>query len=115
MTEREYMNQEDSKKQINVKLYKDNGVDLLEFNISADNNHKLNMNLEDNQSDIKSMFCDLVEILENSSIELKLNVIEGYDNKLLEEVSVEYIKDLNKELENVRAEILDKYPDSESV
>lgn len=109
------MNQENSKKQINVKLYKDNGVDLLEFNISADSNHKLNMNLEDNQSDIKAMFCDLVEILENSSIELKLNVMEGYDNKLLEEVSVEYIKDLNKELENVRTEILDKYPDSESV
>jgi len=115
MTERGYMNQENSKKQIKVKLYKDNGIDLLEFSVSASKKHKLNINLEDNQSDIKSMFCDLVEMLEESSIELELDVIEGYDNKLLEEVSVEYVKDLNKELENVRAEILDKYPDSVSV
>ncbi len=109
------MNQEDSKKQIKVKLRKDNDLDLLEFSLGAGKNHKLNINLEDNQSDIKAMFCDLVEMLEENSIELELDVMEGYDNKLLEEVSVEYIKDLNKELENVRAEILDKYPESESI
>lgn len=109
------MSQEDNKMQIKVKLHKDNDVDLLEFNLGAGKNHKLNISLEDNQSDIKNMFCDLVEMLEESSIELELDVKEGYDNRLLEEVAAEYIKDLNKELENVRAEILDKYPESESV
>lgn len=115
MTERKYMNQDDSVKQVKVELYKDDDVDLLEFGLGTGKSHKLNINLEDNQSDIKTMFCDLVEMLEESPVVLELDVAEGYDNKLLEEVSVEYVKDLNKELENVRAEILDKYPESEDV
>lgn len=107
------MNQEDSKKQLGVKLYKDQDIDWLEFDLGAGKNHKLNVNLEDNQGEIKAMFCDLVTLLEDNTIELKLEVVENYDNKLLEEVSAAYVKDLNKELENVRAEILDKYTSDE--
>lgn len=103
------MSQEDTKKQLLVKLYKEDGIDFLEFNLGSGKIHKLNVNLEDNQSDIKAMFCDLLPLLETSDIELVLNVAKDYDNKLLTEVSTSYIADLNKEIASVRVEILDKY------
>lgn len=108
MIERGYMNQEDSKTQLKVKLHKEDEVDLLEFNLGS-KIHKLNVNAEDNQADIKAMFCDLVILVEENPIELVLEVAEEYDNKLLEEVSQAYIGDLNKELDSVRSEIVDKY------
>lgn len=104
------MNQEDNKKQVLVKLLKDNDVDILEFDLGAGKNHKISVNSEDSQSKIKAMFCDLLLLLENDAIELKLEPEDGYDNKLLEEVSTAYIDDLNKEITSVRAEMLDKYP-----
>lgn len=101
------MNQDD--KQINVKLFKEDEVDFLEFNLGSGKIHKLNINLEDNQGDIKAMFCDLVSMLDEGSIQLVLEVQEAYDNKLLKEVAESYVADLNKEIENVRLEITDKY------
>lgn len=104
------MNQEDNTKQLTVKLFKESEVDFLEFHLGT-KTHKLNINLEDNQGDIKAMFCDLVPLLETNAIELILDVDDSYDNKLLEEVSTSYIADLNKEIDNVRTEIIDKRED----
>jgi hypothetical protein len=101
------MSQEDNKKQIEVKLFLDGGVDYLEFNLDG-KAHKLNLNLEDNQSEIKRMFIDLIPLLKSSAVELTLNIQEGYENGLLKDVSQSYISDLNKELDTVRAEIIDE-------
>jgi hypothetical protein len=101
------MSPEDSKKIFVVKLFVENGVDYLEFNFEQ-NVHRLNLNLDDNQADIKKMFCDLIPHLESNEIELKLQVDESYDNTLLKEVSNSYINDLNNELGNVRTEIQDR-------
>ena len=106
------MSQEDSKQLLNVRLFQENETDILEFNIGS-KVHKLDLNSEDHQMEIKKMFCDLIPLLENNSVELVLKVDEGYDNTLLKEVSTSYIGDLNKELENVRTEILDERDDDE--
>lgn len=112
MTEEEYMSREDNKKQITVRLFKEDSIDYLEFKLAA-KIHKLNLNLDDNQSEIKAMFCDLLSFIEINDIEFILEKEEGYDNKLLEEVSTSYINDLNKEIQGVRMEILDKYTSEE--
>lgn len=112
MTERVYMNQEDSKKQLIVKLFSEAEVDYLEFHL-VDKSHKLNLNLEDNQIEIKRMFVDLIPLLKSNSIELVLEIEEGYTNTLLKEVSQSYINDLNGELNVVRMEILDEESDSD--
>lgn len=104
-TEEGYMNQDDDKQTITVKLYVDNDIDILEFNLGDGKVHKLNLNSEDNQDAIKSMFCDLILLVEASSIELTLDVDQSYDNALLKEVATSYISDLNGELEAVRTEI----------
>lgn len=107
MTGRAYMSQEETKKRLDVSLYLDGGTDYLEFNIEG-KIHKLDINSEDNQEDIKKMFCDLVPLLEVSELELSLLVDKDYDNVLLREVSSSYIKDLNTELDNVRASLLEE-------
>jgi hypothetical protein len=99
------MNQEDNKK-LQVKLYKQGDVDFLEFSVGS-KTHKLNANSEDNQNEIKAMFCDVIPLLEQESLEFVLEIDENYDNKLLVEVATSYIEDLNKEIQNVRDEILD--------
>ena len=106
------MSQEDSKKTIDVKLYLDQSTDYLEFKIEG-KTHKLDVNSEDNQEDIKKMFCDLVPLVEVNEVELVLSIEKGYDNDLLKEVSVSYIKDLNAELDNVRASLIEESDNDE--
>lgn len=112
MTGKVYMNQEETKKALDVKLHLEESTDYLEFNIEG-KIHKLDVNSEDNQEDIKKMFCDLVPLLEVGEVELVLSVEEGYDNALLREVSTSYIKDLNAELDNVRASLLEENSEDE--
>lgn len=101
----EIYDQDDNKQTITVMLYVDNGIDILEFNLGDGKVHKLDPKSEDNQDAIKSMFCDLILLVEASSIELTLDVDQSYDNALLKEVANSYISDLNGELEAVRTEI----------
>ena len=105
MTEEEFMNQgESSAKILTARLYLDDNVDYLEFDISG-KIHKLNLNNEDDQEQIKRMFCDLVELVEGKDVRVQIEVQDGYDNPLLEEVSKSYISDLNNELDSVRANL----------
>ena len=108
------MSQEDNVQEFVVRLFVEDEIDCLEFNLGS-STHKLNLNLEDNQSDIKAMFCDLIPLVEGGSIKLLLRVDEGYDNILLKEVAAGYINDLNSEIEGVRTEILDNVAIPEEV
>lgn len=100
------MNRED-RQQLKVRLFLEGGTDFLEFDLGR-STHRLNLNLEDNQNEIKQMFCDVVPILEANAVEFVLEVDKSYDNTLLREVSSSYISDLNKDIDEVRTEILDK-------
>lgn len=101
------MNQEESSCTLKAKLFVDGGIDYLELNVDG-KIHKLNLNDEDDQEQIKKMFCDLVELLETVSVKIELDVADDYDNTLLLEVSTSYISDLNEELESVRANLLEE-------
>ncbi len=105
MTERVYMNQDDNKKSLTVKLKKGSGTDLLVFEL-GNKTHKLNLNSEDNQNDIKSMFCDLILLVETNLVEFVLDIDNSYDNNLMKDVAASYISDLNKEIKSLRDEIL---------
>lgn len=99
------MNQEEGDITVlTARLHSDEGVDYLEFDFSG-KVHKLNLNNEDDQEQIKKMFCDLVELVEDNDVKVQLEVQDGYDNPLLEEVSKSYISDLNDELDSVRANL----------
>jgi len=100
------MNQDDNTRQIKVTLLLDGETDYLVFSI-PDKEHRLNLNLEDNQADIKKMFLDLIPFLKEELVELVLEVQEGYANVLMKEVSESYIDDLNQELASIRTEFTD--------
>lgn len=85
---------------------------FLEFKIDT-KTHKLNLNLDDHQGEIKAMFCDLLPYIEANDVRLVLEKDEDYDNKLLDEVATSYIDDLNKEIQGVRIEILEKYSEED--
>lgn len=100
------MKMDETSKTLKAKLHVDDTVDYLEINTGA-KTHKLDINAEDGQEQIKAMFIDLVKLLEKDPLKIELEVEEGYDNPLLVEVSTSYIEDLNQELDSVRETILE--------
>ncbi|NLB71334.1 MAG: hypothetical protein GX797_04935 [Chloroflexi bacterium] len=92
---------------IQVFLKENDGIEYLEFNIDDKNSpHKINLNSEDSQMELKQLFSSLLKKLIISSLEFDLQIDEKYKNMLFIEVSREYLKDLEAELKQVREEIL---------
>ena len=63
------------------------------------------MNATSGQKDLKIVFEKILKMLNSKDIELNLTIDEQYKKGLYKEVCTEYISDLNKEIEEVRAEI----------
>lgn len=102
MKEKTYMNQE----LIKVKLFDNNGIDTLFFAIPGiDGGRSVNLNDTSGQKDLKLIFEDLLKIISNHDVELKLSVDDSYKKGLYKEVCTEYIEELNKEIKVVRKEI----------
>jgi hypothetical protein len=103
MKEKKSMNQE----VINVELFSNNGVDTLLFKeLGSKEGISVNLNSTTGQQDLKNVFGNLLHILQNKDVELRLNINPLYKKGLYKEVCEEYIKDLNKEIKAVRADIL---------
>lgn len=102
------MNEKTSMNQacIKVKLFDNKGIDTLLFSI-PDTNEGISVNLNDTsgQKDLKFVFEELLKILSNQDVELKLLVDDSYKKGLYKEVCTEYIAELNKEIKEVRKEI----------
>lgn len=96
------MNQEIKK--IVVELKKCNDSDILEFCIE-DKKYPINLNNEDSQNDLKNVFCVLLENMIESTIELKLEINKNYKSGLFIDVCTEYIKELNREIKQVKDKI----------
>lgn len=91
---------------IDVKLFDDNGTDTLLFNIpGVKDGVSVNLNATSGQKDLKIVFEKILKMLNSKDIELNLTIDEQYKKGLYKEVCTEYISDLNKEIEEVRAEI----------
>ena len=79
-------------------------IDLLVFQID-DKEMSVNLNASDCQASLKLIFSELLNKLINVDIELKLIVDEGYNRQMYIEVCKEYIKDLNRELNECKMEL----------
>lgn len=96
---------------LDVKLFasgKDD--DILSFDFE-NNECRVNLNSDSCQSELKKVFSELVMLLLHNDITLNLKIEKGYNRGLYKDVCSEYIKDLQRELEEVkdkiRSELLD--------
>ena len=91
---------------VRVTLYDNNGIDTLLFEMSEEEGINVNLNETSGQRDLKNVFEMILKRLSSKDLELKLSIDEQYKKGLYKEVCEEYISDLNKEIQAVRAEIM---------
>lgn len=99
------MNQE--MKEITVQLKKNNDDDLLEFII--DDGYVVNLDSDSSQNDLKIIFSKLLKEMLHNPIKLKLTYSDDYKSGLYIDVCEEYIKELNKEINQVYKKIPVRY------
>ncbi len=104
MIERIFMNQES--KVINVHLEKRENKDYLVFDFEE--TAEVCLNNDESQNDLKSIFVKLLTEITKHPIELHFLENSEYKTGLYIDVCKEYIKDLNKEITNVRKNMPEK-------
>lgn len=82
----------------------DADTDALIFKIDG-NQLVVNLNSPDCQSAFKNIFAELLRKLVKDDIVLELNIDEGFNRVLYKEVYEEYIKDLNRELNECKDDL----------
>lgn len=82
----------------------DADTDALIFKIDG-NQLVVNLNSPDCQSAFKNIFAELLRKLVKDDIVLELNIDEGFNRMLYKEVYEEYIKDLNRELNECKDDL----------
>lgn len=102
MKEGIFMNQEI----IKATLLEQDEADILCFEIEEEH-LDVNLNSSECQNALKKLFTLILEEAIYGSIEIKLEIQEGYSRGMYIEVCKEYIKDLNRELKEVK-EIIEK-------
>ena len=100
MREEIFMNQ----KIIEVLLTVNNEEDLLVFKVN-DKNMTVNLNSPTCQGELKNLFSNLLGLLIKDDIELVLAIDDDYSRQMYIEVCEEYIKDLNRELNECKSEL----------
>lgn len=83
-------------------------ADVLQFQLDEEHpeTYSVNLNSTSSQNELKQVFSKLLELLMEEDIVLELSVADGYKKGLYKDVCVEYIKDLNHELIQVKEAIL---------
>ena len=79
-------------------------TDTLIFKIDG-NQLVVNLNSPDCQSAFKNIFAELLRKLVKDDIVLELNIDDGFNRMLYKEVYEEYIKDLNRELNECKDDL----------
>ena len=97
-----FMNQEI----IKATLLERDDIDVLCFIIDEEE-LDINLNSPECQNSLKKLFSLILEKAVDGSIEITLEIQDGYSREMYIEVCEEYIKDLNRELEEV-TEIISK-------
>lgn len=82
----------------------DADTDALIFKIDG-NQLVVNLNSPDCQSAFKNIFAELLRKLVKDDIVLELNIDDGFNRLLYKEVYEEYIKDLNRELNECKDDL----------
>lgn len=89
---------------IEVKLTESEGADVLVFGLDKEKpeEYQVNLNSTGSQNELKRVFSKLLDMLLQDDISLELVVAEDYRRVLYKEVCKEYIKDLNREMDQVK-------------
>lgn len=101
MKEGIFMNQEI----IKATLLEQDDIDILRFEIEEELD--INLNSPECQNSLKKLFTLILEKVVDRSVEITLEIQDGYSRGMYVEVCEEYIKDLNRELGEV-TEIINK-------
>ena len=96
MKEGIFMNQEI----IKATLLEQDDIDILRFEIDEEG-IDINLNSPECQNSLKKMFALILEKVVDGSIEIILEIQDGYSRGMYIEVCEEYIKDLNRELGDI--------------
>ena len=89
---------------IKVELTAIGEMDVLVFHLDSEripDGLSVNLNTASSQSELKSVFSKLLEMMIESEVSLELLIAEGYSKGLYRDVCTEYIQDLNREIRQV--------------
>ncbi|MGN8636946.1 hypothetical protein, partial [Eubacterium pyruvativorans] len=81
-------------------------TDILEFQYE-DNPLPVNLNSDATQNELKAVFERLLQELMLNDVALHFKYAEAYKRGMFIEVCEEYVKDLNRELKNVKERLLE--------
>lgn len=93
-----------SQRILDVTLADLENADTLIFHLDPEepDAYTVNLNNATSQIELKKVFTKLLQLLLEEEITLRLIVADGYKQELYQDVCIEYINDLNRELEQVR-------------
>lgn len=77
----------------------DVNTDILRFFITEESFIDINLNSDTCQTEIKSLFSELIRIAKQNDIAFELCIQDGYSKDLYKDVCSEYIKEIKRELE----------------
>lgn len=84
---------------IDAILKKIGDQDLLVFIMEKE--HKIQLNSSDCQQSIKELFSDILTLMLRKAVTINLRVEDSYSNTLMIDVCKAYVKDLNKEIDQI--------------
>ncbi|WP_346668188.1 hypothetical protein [uncultured Subdoligranulum sp.] len=94
---------------INVELLDKDGKDILHFDLVSESHPQgidVNLNAEDGQNQLVTVFSCLLQKLLMNKVVLQLKINNGYGRMLFKDVCTEYIKNLNSELDSVYEQMI---------
>lgn len=94
---------------INVELLDKDGKDILHFDLVSESHPQgidVDLNAEDGQNQLVTVFSCLLQKLLISKVVLQLKIEASYTRTLFKDVCTEYIKNLNSELDSVYEQMI---------
>ena len=90
---------------LNVKLFAEGeDEDILAF-CFAEGEGRISLNSDSSQVQMMEVFSKLVYLCINNDVELSLEIEEGYKRSLYKDVCQEYVRELQRELNNVTEKV----------
>lgn len=90
-------------KTIIVRLLEENGKDYIRFFLEDEKYKDIDLNSND-QSSLRDLYKDLINMSFKHSLNLKLEFEVEYDKILFKEIATEFINDLKGELDKIRVD-----------
>lgn len=87
-----------------VFLTEKNGKDVLEFYITPTNSMDIDLNEKD-QTSLRKLFYEIIQQIFVEEFNFELSIDDNYNKNLFKEVAVEYIKQLNSEINKIIEDI----------